>query len=193
VSNDYCILATLDNDDKEMNNADVIETLNEYPNIITAFGNSKTKIEAVNADIEKVPDWDILCLHSDDMFFIKHGFDMNIREAMQTHFPDTDGMLHFPDQVAGDKLCTYQIIGRKYYERTGYIYNPEYVSFFCDDEETEKAKLLGKYAFIDKKILEHRHPVWGFGKADSLLLGYNKFWNRDKRIFHRRKALNFGI
>jgi hypothetical protein len=193
VTDNYCILATLDNNDPVMNNTDVIERLKGYPMVIPVYGDSKTKIEAVNANMDMATDWDILCLHSDDMFFTKKGFDLDIREAMQTHFPDTDGMLHFPDQVAGEKLCTYQIIGRKYYERSGYIYNPEFSSLWCDNEEMDKAKLLGKYAFIDKSILEHRHHSWGFGPADDLLRKTERFYRKDEKIYLRHKAENFGI
>lgn len=190
---DYTIVATLDSDDTSMNNLEVFNRLKSYPKVTAVYGHSKSKVQAINANIDTSIPWDILCLHSDDMFFTKKGFDVDIIEAMQTHFPDTDGMLHFPDQVAGNKLCTYQIIGRKYYERSGYIYNPAYHSLFCDNEETEKAKLLSKYAFIDKQILEHRHHAWGFGPADALLKRTERFWNKDKQTYNERKAKNFGL
>lgn len=192
-SDDYTIVATFDTDDGSMNNAWVFKRLQSYPKVTACYGHSKSKVQAINANIDTSIPWDILCLHSDDMFFTKKGFDLDIIEAMEQHFPDTDGMLHFPDQKAGADTCTYHIIGRKYYERSGYIYHPSYASLFADNEETEKARALGKYAFIDKQILEHRHPVWGYGKYDSLLKRTQRFWNRDKQVYNERKAKNFGL
>lgn len=194
-SGNYMILATLDTDDATMNNDEVLSRLKDYNRfVLPVYGQSTSKVHAINKDIELAgTSWDILCLHSDDMHFTKKGFDLEIIAAMQEHFPDTDGMLHFPDQVAGDKLCTYQIIGRKYYERSGYIYNPAYTSLWCDNEETEKAKMLGKYAFIDKAILEHRHHAWGFGPADALLRQTERFYRHDEKVYNKRKAANFYI
>lgn len=193
LHDDYVILATLDIDDTSMNNPETIKQIAAIDKVLPMFGVSDSKVSAINRDISHAPPWDILCLHSDDMHFTKAGFDLDIIEAMQQYFPDTDGMLHFPDQKAGKETCTYQIIGRKYYERQGYIYNPAYSSLFADNEETEKARALGKYAFIDKQILEHQHPVWGFGEYDRLLKHTQGFWKRDKRVFYQRKSINFGI
>lgn len=193
VTNNYIIVATLDTDDATMNNHAIFQRLKNYPKVTTVFGHSQSKIHAINRGIDTSIDWDILCLHSDDMFFTCRGFDFDIIEAMRQHFSDTDGMLHFPDQKAGATLCTYQIVGRKYYDRQGYIYNPNYTSLWADNEEMEKAKQRGKYAFIDKQIIEHRHPFCGFGKPDALLKKTEAYYKSDRAIFLKRQAENFEI
>ena len=61
------------------------------------------------------------------------GFDSIIRNEMQKLFPDTDGILWFFDGWRKD-LNTLCILGRKYYDRFGYIYHPDYNSFWSDAE-----------------------------------------------------------
>ena len=194
LNDDYLIVCSLDSDDATMNNQKVFDKIITYEDKVTAiFSKSLNKVDAVNRNIGTILNWDILCLHSDDMVFTKKGFDLDIINSMQRIFADTDGILHFPDGHANETLITYPIIGRKYFERFGYIYNPIYNSLFCDNEQMEVAQKLGKYAYIDEHIFEHRHPVWGFGQYDEQLKRTQKFWDRDKRIYNQRKAINFGL
>jgi len=75
----------------------------------------------------------------------------------------------------------------------GYIYNPEYKSLFCDNEQQEVAKLLGRYVYIKKRLFNHNHPAWGLAAMDALMVHTESFHMEDKATFERRKAINFGI
>jgi hypothetical protein len=112
---------------------------------------------------------------------------------MRKRFPDTDGFLHYPDHKVKEALCTYSVIGRKYYERTGYVYHPDYFSVYCDNEATDVAKILKKYAYIPMFFIEHRHPVWGYGKPDELLKQTESFFHTDHATYERRKKKNFDL
>lgn len=180
---DYFVAAKLDTSDKSD-----YDRLNEYPEVKIFRGYSKNKVHAINRDLEGL-EFDILCNHSDDMWLIKKGFDNIIREA----FTEDDLFLHFPDQAAGERLCTYSIMDRKYFDRTGTIYNPAYQSLWCDNEAQAVAIKLGRYKFINEKILEHRHPANGHGKGDYLLKHSESFYLIDKKTFDRRVAVNFGL
>lgn len=192
-NDNYFVIAAIDNDDPKLK--EYCSPKKNYPEVTMKFGISKNKVHAINRAAENLPPCDIVCCHSDDMVFTKLWFDVLIREAMKIHFPDTDGFLHFPDQKNAEKLCTYNIVGRKYFDRTGYIYNPAYESLFCDKEETEKAKLLKKYAYIAHQIIEHRHPRCGIGFKDALLKRTDspEVYTRDRMTFVKRKLENFGI
>lgn len=152
-------LVSCDLDDPSMNNDTVRQKFSQYQNLEVCYGNSKTKIEAVNADMDKAGEYDILLLASDDMIPEERGYDEIIRGRMEELYPDTDGVLWFFDGYRKDfnTLC---ILGRKYYERFGYIYHPDYKSFWSDNEFTEVATSLGKQTFIDKVIIRHVHPDW---------------------------------
>lgn len=163
---DYCILLTLDIDDISTNNRQFNNKLKEFGNkVMPVYGFSKNKVNAINRDIWMVNDFDILCLHSDDMVFIKDGFDLDILEA----FDNYNGLVHFPDQVAKENLITYSMMSREYYDIYSYIYNPEFMSVYCDNYQQDVAKKLKMYKFVNKEILRHEHFCWGYGEKDSLL------------------------
>ena len=203
-------IVSIDKDDEVMNNSIMIDNCKKLKNTRVCVGNSKSKIEAINADI---PDnnWDILVLISDDMIPEIKGFDNIIRQKMKDLYPDTDGVLWFFDGWRRD-LNTLCILGRKYYDRFGYIYHPAYKSFWCDAEFTEVANNLKKQTFIDNVIIRHLHPdivmtdrntrikfaefLPEFAKANSF--GHDTLWQKnslpgdpDHKIYLERKANNF--
>lgn len=191
---DFLILLSFDVDDSAMYGEEVKERLKSYGDKVKAYwGISGSKVAAINRDISFVGDFEILLNHSDDFWIEKKGFDAAVIKSMSENFPDGDGMLHFPDQMAMERLCTYQIVGKKYFDRTGLVYNSEYFSVFCDNEETEKAKMLGRYAYIDEKYLTHRHSLWGFGPPDDLLKHTESFYHIDAQTYNRRMANKFYI
>lgn len=186
--NDYIISCTLDTDDATMNNEEVITRIHSYPNTSIAWGVSRSKIDAVNRSMPN--DWDVACVMSDDMRFRTHGFDNLIREYMPA---DLDGFIHLQDDYAKDRVATVSILGRKYYERDNAIYNEAYYSMWCDDEETEKAKIRGKYILVPGTHVEHLHYTNNAKAKKDELYWRNDTYNADKKIFEQRKAMNFGL
>jgi hypothetical protein len=102
-------------------------------------------------------DFDIVLLASDDMIPQVQGYDSIIRINMKKYYPNTDGILWFFDGYRRD-LNTLCILGKKYYDRFNYIYNPEYKSFWCDNEFMLVGNKLGKQKFIDLCIIKNIHP-----------------------------------
>jgi hypothetical protein len=199
---EYEFLITCDDDDEQMNNPETIEKLESYENLSFYFGPRDGKIGAVNRDIEKVEDYDILIQTSDDMIPVVDGFDKIIVDEMEESFPDRDGVLWFFDghNMETDTLC---IMGRKYYERFGYVYYPGYITWFPDTEFTEVADRLGKLVFIRDTIIEHRHPDWVHAHGhNGQQSGYDELYvendrdedrAHDEQLFNERKKNNFGL
>ena len=200
-------LVTCDLDDASMYNDAVRQKLQGYKNLAVIYGNSKSKIEAVNADMIRAPEYDIILLASDDMVPEEKGYDEIIRQKMTDLYPDTDGVLWFFDGYRRDfnTLC---ILGKKYFERFGYIYHPSYKSFWCDNEFTDVANQLGKQTFIDKVIIRHIHPDWiqrdqitakmyenihktGGTGIDQTFMKNLPFEQLDARNYKQRKDLGF--
>jgi hypothetical protein len=157
------------------------------------FGGSRTKIEACNADIEKVEyEWDVVVLVSDDMVPEVFGYDELIRHAMS---PDRDCILWFNDGHQGYHLNTLSMYGRVMYERLGYIYEPSYKSFYCDTEITDRCKtdLLPKTRYISRCIIRHNHPYWTKKSPDALYQQNQKFWSEDFRTYIDRKKYDFDL
>jgi len=189
---DVQFLITMDEDDSEMNNELVRDVLNQYENLVYFYGNSKSKIEAINTDVEKVTDWDILLLASDDMIPKTKNYDEIIVNKMKEHYPDTDGVLWFNDGNRKD-LNTLSILGKKYYDRFNYIYNPKYKSTWSDNEFTDVANLLGKQIYFDEIIIKHEHPDCGFGARDDIHVQNFQNESHDKEVYMKNKSINFGL
>jgi len=154
--------------------------------MVTA-GRSISKIHACNRDVNLSFEWDILVLISDDMIPVVEGWDDRIALAMTQHHPDLDGCLHFNDGHTRDALCTLPIMGRKAYDKAGCIYNPEYLSLWCDNEWTEKHKPV----YIPEVIIEHQHPHYGKAPRDPLFQFNESLDHIDRKTYLRRKAAGF--
>ena len=188
-------LITLDANDTKMNNQNVINSLSMWGNLTFVYGESNNKIHACNRDLnEYTQDWDIVLLASDDMIPQVEGYDDMIIAAMKEHFPDTDGVLHFNDGYTKEKLNTLCIAGRKYYERDKYLYNPEYISLWSDNEWQLVSEKRGKSVYIDTVIIKHEHPMnTNTAKMDASYQKTLAYYAEDKLTFERRKAMNFGL
>jgi hypothetical protein len=185
-------IISCDSDDLSMNCDNVINKLKEYKNLEFFFGNNKNKVEAINADMND-EDYDIILLASDDMIPQEKGYDTIIRQSFNKFFPDTDGVLWFNDGYQGNNLNTLCILGKKYYKRFNYIYNPTYISLWCDTEFTDISKILKKVKYIPHVIIKHEHPVWLGEIWDPLQIKNDSFNNIDKLNYEKRKKENFFI
>jgi hypothetical protein len=193
-SKDYQIWAKLDLDDPTMVRREIIVKIKtEYPEVTVKWGLSQGKIHAVNRDCEDLPECDIIIIMSDDIIFDVRGFDSEIIEAFQKHFPNYDGTVHFPDDHGAEKTIIVSMLGINLYKKLGYLYNPIYTSVYADDDFTEMTKLMSKYVFINRRLFTHAHPVWNNSEWDEL---YKKndcydLHKIDGEIFKNRQDKNF--
>lgn len=96
--------------------------------------------------------------------------------------PDLDGEYVLEVDTGGNPgLLTFSLLTRKYYQRTGYLFYPEYLGMYADNEFTIVARRDG--VVIDAKHLfcEHRHPLYGYGEMDAT-----------HKHQHRREAFTVG-
>ena len=187
-------LISLDEDDNEMNNTEVLKKLSNYKNIKVVIGLSKSKIDAVNRDLNNYnKHWDVVLLASDDMIPTIKGYDDIIRDNMMFNYPDTDGILFFNDGFQGNKLNTLCILGKKYYERFNYIYHPDYKSCWSDNEFMVVGNILKRQSYIDQVIIRHEHPDWGYGNIDYVHNNNVKDWHHDNNVYKIRESNNFYL
>jgi hypothetical protein len=191
---DISIEVVIDDDDATMQSRDMWYRLGLLGCTITS-GVHKSKIEAVNGG--KVDDWDVLLLASDDMIPVAQGYAVRVLKAMGEYFPYFDGALYFNDSYAGKSLCTLPIIGRRFYNQWGYVYEPEYKSFFCDNEQHEVWTAMNRLVYIDEVLIQHKHYANKDPKLkapnDSLYQKNQAAWNSDEAIYKRRKGANFHM
>ena len=165
--NNYWVQCTFDLSDATMFNPEIISRLNTYKNLSYYFGESKSKIDAINQNLDKLPPFDILVNFSDDQEFIKFGFDEIIREDFESRGGTYGWFIHYPDSHTGDKIPTMSIMDRDYFERSFRIYHPKFISVAADNYAMWEAQQAGRYVFIDKKIYDHFHPLWGMAEWDE--------------------------
>jgi len=192
-NHEYEFIVSLDEDDATMNNKAIRNFMKGKENLKFHYGNNKSKIQAINADMEKADsDWDILFLISDDMTPKVKGFDDIIAQNMSNFFPDKDSLLHYNDGRVGNRLVTLTVMGRKMYDSLGYIYHPDYISLWCDNEQTEVSKKMKKYKYFDIVLVHHD---WHGGKRDhardKLYVRNESYFNIDKKMFEKRKKYGF--
>lgn len=152
------------------------------------------KHEACNYGVERYKE-EIIVLASDDMFPEVKGWDDIIRDAFLEHWPDFDGVLHFHDGCQGEVLNTLCILGRKYYNRFGYIYSEEQRMLYGDSEFDAVSRILGRRKWIDRVIIRHMHPGAGHKEIeyDETYRQNDEWHDHDFKAFMRRKQNNFGL
>ena len=189
-------LVNIDDDDETTNNDDIKQQLMAIcpERMEVHVAPNKSKVEACNAGMDG-RQFDILLLASDDMHPVVHGFDRMIREAMVQHYPDTDGVLFFNDGYRGSDLNTLCIIGRQYYHRFGYIYNPLYKSLYCDNEFMDVANKLKRQTYFDRVIIAHQHPhnVPSSVPYDPLYMRNQAFMLEDERTYEHRRSYPYHL
>lgn len=212
--NHVTFLVSIDVDDEDMPLAEVTKKLEKYiqdggyvegspgqesvyrdwsVKIQIECSTSTGKINAINRDMDKAPEFDVLLLASDDMIPQEPGYDSVILQAMEKHFPSNDGVLWFNDGYVGKRLNTLVCMGKKYYNRFGHIYHPDYTALWCDNDFMRVANMLGRQVYIDWTIIKHEHPAnTAAVQSDPLYDLNDKWYPRDQAVFEKRKGVNFG-
>ena len=191
-------LITLDRNDPKVN--EYVNILKELPNCRFIIGDSYGKIHAINRDMNEVSDYDILVLASDDMVPIVQGWDFIIREEMELHFKNdsdtlSEGVLWYDDGYKSN-INMMPIMTKAAYDRFGYLYNPAYISLFCDNEFTEVWNSFGCQVKRDLCLFQHQHYAraakWQH-TIDPLMRRNESYFMQDRKTYEIRKQSNFGL
>ena len=182
---------SIDEDDPLMVNEEMGNYLRGQADCQVFVGRSKSKVEAINADFDKLGDYDVLILASDDMIPTTQHYDVVLADLMTKHFPAMDGCLHFSDGFNPRGLNTMPIAGKRLLDHWGWVYHPEYVSEYCDDWFQAVTERDGK-SYRDARVLFHHQWCSPFGK-DATFKRNQGFSRQDKATFDRHKAAGFPL
>jgi len=195
------VVVTLDIDDSSMNNNPMryfmTSKIKGNLDITFSCGNSEGKISAINRMVPST-DWDIIISTADDMEPVEQGWDDIIVQDMMREFPDLNGALNYNNdprlEAKGSEgfktLITLPVIGRKLYDRFGYIYHPAYKSEWCDNEQTEVFEKLGVLCHIDRRPIVHK---WAENQDALMQRNMQIGYTVDRQTYEDRKANLFGI
>jgi hypothetical protein len=182
-------MMSIDNDDEV-----TLSNIELFNGCFIDIDSSPNKIHAINRNMDKAPKWDIVVVMSDDMACQVKGFDEVIRRGFDVHeFTDQptgidlDQALWFFDGWQHN-ICTLVVMGRTRYEKFGYLYHPDYISLWCDNEWTE----VNEPKKFDQILFLHLHPAWKQGEPmDALYQRNEAYFQHDKATYERRKAEGF--
>jgi hypothetical protein len=103
------------------------------------------------------------------------GFEVEIKKIYEEKFPKLDGVLQLNDGIK-NMFNIFPVIGKNYYQKFGYIYNPNYKKTKFETEFHEIMKLTNKSFFVEKVYFKLLNI-----KSD------------DDNIYELRKKFNFGL
>lgn len=115
-------------------------------------------------------EWDII-LPIIRPCIVTPNFDFIIKKLYKNNFSDLNGVL-----LLNGVSNNYYVVGREYYNKFGFLYNPAYNKKNYEEEFLDILKINNKSIFIDKVIIK------------TLILKSD-----DDKIYELRKKLNFGI
>jgi hypothetical protein len=186
------VLVTADIDDSTMCNEEMRDKIESFQNCKVIYGTSKNKIDAINRDLGILPtefeDWKILVNFSDDMRWTCNGWDNIVIGNFVQYSPDYSKYMAYLDPDTKGVLSTLFIAGKKWVDTFGFIYDPKFVSLFCDNLVEDCAKKLGKYYYVPYSIYQHFNSAYNYKDfpADKMFIEQQKIgWDVDQKTYHK--------
>ncbi len=92
------------------------------------------------------------------------------------------------------RILTIPIMTAAFYRHLGYVYHPDYVSMWADDDLTEVAKREGALVDARHLLFPHRHMFVSLAPADATYArqNSNQSWWHGWRVYEKRKLQDFG-
>lgn len=177
---DLEVIVSLDTDDPELR-----RYLNIHPDAI--INPNRSAVDAVNRAAE-VATGRIMVVVSDDTD-CPHGWGKTILKA-------TQGKKDFVLKVYDGTqvwIVTQPIIDRFYYERFGYLYDPDFKHMFVDTMFTHVADALKKIIWRNDILFPHKHYSVTRQRPDAVNRRADATWNDGKRIYLRKVRRNLGL
>jgi hypothetical protein len=130
---------------------------------------------AINELVKKADRYDNYLIVSDDITYVRPGWDVEVREAMDS-FGDGIGCVHLASEN-GQKYVNWLCVSRKWIETLGWINEPT-LDMFCQDTVVSVlAEALGRIKIIEPQVVQHEclvgaHQMEKFSRDAGLFLWY---------------------
>jgi hypothetical protein len=148
-------------------------------------GKRKTAVDGWNCSAEHSTGRFIITV-ADDWFPCEH-WDAELLKVI----PDLDGQ-HVVEVATGgdDGLLTFSLLTRAYYERFNYLFHPDYIGMYADNEFTDVARENGVVIHARHLFFEHKHPLYGTGEDDAVYQRQHRpeAWETGEKVYLQRRA-----
>lgn len=165
ASTEIELIVSIDNDDPQFN-----EYVQIYVNPFVS--DSRSAVQAIN-NAAKVAKGDILMVVSDDTECFPD-WDIALLKEVEGK---TDWILKTQDGIQ-DWIITMPVMDRAYYNRFGYIYDPDFLHMFCDTWLTVQADISGRKITSNLKF-----PHLNGSIQDDLRKRCDATWTQGERTF----------
>jgi hypothetical protein len=170
--------------------------LQEYVSLFSSqscvlISHNTTAVEAINSGAKmavKDGNTDILMVISDDNDSMPAHWDKIIFDA-------TDGKTFWVLKTFDNTqkwIITFPIMDLAFYNKFGYIYNPDYKHMFCDTELASICDMLECVITRNDIIFPHNHYTNGFEK-DAVNEKNDLTWKQGEEMYFKRMKENFGL
>jgi hypothetical protein len=151
---------------------------------------STNMVEATN-EIAKLCAGQLIILVSDDMWSCELWDSKILHKFEMINGP---GILQVSDGITVKKL-TIPIMNREAYAKLGYVYHPDYISLFADDDLRKTALQHGMYYNGTDIMIEHRHYSVKKANYDKTYQSENSklAWTIGEKTFFERAKNKFPI
>lgn len=180
------IIISVDNDDPDIHHYYGYSDNHRNNNPFIIRNDNRSAVDAINKAAQ-VATGDIFIVVSDDTD-CPENWAVNLLKEVEGK---EDWILKCQDGIQ-PWIITMPVMDRKYYNRFGYIYYPEYLHMFCDTELSCVADLTGR-RLTSKLIFPHLHYSTGAYKEDLISKRADKTWEQGKALFLSRFVNRFGI
>src|ERR1700753_3853897 len=153
---------------------------------VICYARNKSAIQAINR-AAKITRGDIIVVISDDFDCPEHWDSLLRKEILDRK----DFVLKTRDGIQ-PVLVTLPIMDRVWYERYGYVYNPDYKHMYADTELTACAIMSGRILY-SSLLFKHLHYTAGLSEKDVLNERNDATYEHGKTVFERHLATHFGI
>jgi hypothetical protein len=181
---DIEIIVSLDNDDPLRN--EYVNLYHDSHSVRLTSDWNKGSVEAINRGAE-LASGEILMVVSDDTEGIQN-WDTAILKEVEGK---TDWILKTQDGIQ-PWIITMPIMDRAYYNRSGYIYYPEYRHLFCDTELTCVADIIGR-KITSNLLFPHNHYSIGKSVKDEVSIKADSTQAQGEKLFIERYKRNFDL
>jgi glycosyltransferase involved in cell wall biosynthesis len=147
---------------------------------------NRSAIDAINRGAEAATG-DIFIVVSDDTDCFERWDEAILKEVGDR----TDWIMKTQDGIQS-WLITMTLMDRTYYNRFGYIYQPDYKHLWADTELTAVADLTGRLIKSDL-LFRHIHPCVKLAEEDDLYRRNNGTWVQGETLFKSRLKKKFGL
>jgi len=108
--------------------------------------------------------------------------------GLLTACADLDRQAALEIEAGSGSLMTFSILTRAYYERYGYIFFPEYLGMFGDNDFTETARRDGVVVDAKHLVFTHEHPAYNTAAMDAIYAHQHRreAWAVGKATFKKR-------